>query len=256
MTNNPEGLGEYHRFILYWILLAIAVFGYLWYKPAPYGRHASARWGPMMSNRWGWFIMELTVLISLFGWLQPWRALPSLPVAIMVGLFCLHYINRSLIFPIRMKTNGKKMPLAITLSAVVFNMVNGSLLGIWFLRFSSYTGEWLTDPRFITGLVLFIIGFVINGMADTRLFNLRRGDDTGYHLPRGWLFEYVSSPKLLGEIIEWTGYAVLTWSLPGLAFLVWTCANLAPRALANHRWYKARFPGYPPSRRVLLPFIW
>jgi 3-oxo-5-alpha-steroid 4-dehydrogenase 1 len=246
----------YDWFIYYWMILAVIVFCYLLFRPAPYGRHISQRWGPLISNKWGWFFMELTVLVSLFAWILPLHAWPSSPVTIMIGLFGLHYVNRSIIFPFRIKTSGKKMPLVIALSAVVFNMVNGSLLGIWFSRFSTYSDQWLFHIRFIVGVVLFVLGFVINIVADNRLFHLRRNGDTGYYMPKGWLYEYISSPNLFGEIIEWTGFAVLTWSLPGLAFLVWTCANLLPRALANHRWSKARFPGYPAKRKVLVPFIW
>jgi len=33
-------------------------------------------------------------------------------------------------------------------------------------------------------------------------------------------------------------------------------ANLAPRAVANHRWYLQKFPGYPARRRALIPFVW
>ena len=37
--------------------------------------------------------------------------------------------------------------------------------------------------------------------------------------------------------------------------LLYTAANLAPRALAHHAWYRERFPGYPPRRRALIPFV-
>ena len=59
-----------------------------------------------------------------------------------------------------------------------------------------------------------------------------------------------------GEIVEWVGWAIATWSLPGLAFAAWTIANLAPRARAHHIWYHERFPDYPADRRALLPGLW
>lgn len=65
----------------------------------------------------------------------------------------------------------------------------------------------------------------------------------------------MSSPNYLGEIIEWTGFALATWSLPGLAFALWTVANLVPRAVAHHRWYRGKFPGYPVERRALIPYL-
>ena len=59
----------------------------------------------------------------------------------------------------------------------------------------------------------------------------------------------------LGEIIEWTGWAIATWSPAGLAFALYTFANLAPRAITHHRWYRERFPDYPRDRKALLPFL-
>jgi hypothetical protein len=56
-------------------------------------------------------------------------------------------------------------------------------------------------------------------------------------------------------MLEWTGFAVASWSLPGLAFALYTAANLAPRALSHHRWYQEKFPDYPRERRALIPFV-
>lgn len=246
----------YQIFIDAWMLLGMAIFIYLCFKPAPYGRHAGKNWGPTISNKWGWFIMETTVLIALFANLVPYIQGISFPSWVMIGLFCLHYFNRALVFPFRIKTQGKRMPLLTVGSAVVFNTINGSLLGIWFSRFAHYTNEWLWQPLFIIGLLLFLAGFGINLWADEKLFALRKKGDTGYYIPRGGLYDLISSPNLFGEIIEWTGFALLTWSLPALAFLVWTLANLVPRALANQRWYRQRFPEYPAQRKMLIPFIW
>ena len=76
---------------------------------------------------------------------------------------------------------------------------------------------------------MFITGMMINVWADSVLLSLRRGDE-GYKIPRGGLYEYVSSPNYFGEIVEWLGWAVMTWSLAGLSFFLYTAANLGPRA--------------------------
>ncbi len=57
------------------------------------------------------------------------------------------------------------------------------------------------------------------------------------------------------QIIEWTGFAIATWALPGVAFALYTAANVGPRALANHRWYRERFENYPAERKALIPFV-
>lgn len=246
----------YQWLALAWMGIGILVFFYLFIQTAPYGRHTTTSWGPLIDNRLGWFIMEFTVLLVLYGWLLLIRFNLSITSWLMIGLFTFHYLNRSFVFPLRIRTSGKKMPFLIALMAIVFNLMNGSLLGIYFAWFADYPDNWVYDPRFIAGILLFITGMAINWHADTRLINLRKPGETGYKIPHGWLFKYISCPNLFGEIIEWLGFAILTWSLPGVVFFVWTFANLVPRALAHHRWYRNHFSDYPPNRKAVFPFIW
>jgi 3-oxo-5-alpha-steroid 4-dehydrogenase 1 len=102
---------------------------------------------------------------------------------------------------------------------------------------------------------LFAGGLLLNATSDLVLRGLRRPGETGYRIPRGGAFDWVSCPNYLGEIVEWAGWALATWSLPGLAFAVYTTANLAPRAVSHHRWYQERFPDYPRQRSALVPFL-
>lgn len=238
---------------LIWVCIAVVVFFLLLKVTAPYGRHSSAGWGPLISNKWGWMIMESPVLILLWIFLSPVIHIVSAPVIVMAGLFSFHYINRVFVFPFRIHTAGKKMPVLIMISAIVFNLVNGFSLGYYFSRFADYSIEWFTDIRFITGIIIFFAGMFINWKADNMLIRLRERDETGYKIPHGWLFEKISCPNLFGEMLEWSGFALLCWNLPALSFLVWTFANLVPRALSHHRWYKENFDDYPASRKAIIP---
>eukprot|EP00252_Welwitschia_mirabilis_P004240 TRINITY_DN14515_c0_g1_i2.p1 TRINITY_DN14515_c0_g1~~TRINITY_DN14515_c0_g1_i2.p1 ORF type:complete len:107 (+),score=1.10 TRINITY_DN14515_c0_g1_i2:167-487(+) len=103
----------------------------------------------------------------------------------------------------------------------------------------------------------------INIWADSVLLSLRKDkrSDTlkkgqRYQIPKGGLFEFVSCPNYFGEIVEWLGWAILTWSRAGLGFFVYTVANLGPRAAAHHDWYREKFgSAYPKSRKILIPFL-
>ena len=171
--------GLTYQTILYsWIILAVVVFLLLLKITAPYGRHTTSKWGPLISNKWGWVIMELPVLIVLYMMIFPGIILFSFPYLIMIGLFSLHYINRIFIFPFRLHTKGKKMPVAIMLSAIFFNIMNGFSFGYYFVHFANYTNAWLSDPRFIIGIVLFFTGLIINWKADNVLINLRKPTET------------------------------------------------------------------------------
>ncbi len=148
------------------------------------------------------------------------------------------------------------MPLEIVGAAILFNLVNGYLNGHWLFTLSGgYRPSWLSDPRFLGGVALFALGWGVNRWSDAVLRRLRAPGESGYRMPGGGLYELVSCPNYLGEIVLWCGWALATWSLPGLAFALWTIANLAPRARAHHRWYRERFPDYPPRRRALIPWL-
>jgi hypothetical protein len=222
---------------------------------APYGRHANEKWGKMIPNKWGWVLMELpalllTPLLAAFG--------PSEKDAfawLLIGLWTLHYTNRTLIFPFRLRTNGKKMPLTIVYSAWGFNLMNGLVNGYYlgFLYTPDPGASW-TQPLILLGIFLFFAGFGINMLADTQLINLRKKHE-GYQIPRGWLFNIISCPNHFGEIIEWIGFALIAGSLPAWSFAVWTFCNLLPRTLNHHAWYRENFVDYPKNRKAVIPFV-
>jgi steroid 5-alpha reductase family enzyme len=242
---------------LTWLQIALAVLTVVAVSliRAPYGRHSREGWGPSVPARWGWVVMEMPAVV-FFIWLffQGQHAAGSVPL-ILLGIWQIHYVHRTLIFPFRMRAVGKTMPLMVVAMAFVFQMMNSYINARWLSEFSSYTDAWLTDPRFIAGLSIFVVGFVINIHADTVLINLRRPGETGYKIPHGGMYRFVTCPNYLGEILEWTGFAIACWSLPGLAFAMYTAANVGPRAFSNHQWYREKFPDYPTERRALIPFI-
>jgi len=176
-------------------------------------------------------------------------------VWLILFAFCFHYFNRVVLFPLRIKTKGKKIPVIIVVFALIFNFCNGFNIGYYLGNFASYPTNWWYDIRFIAGTLLFITGMIINWKSDHILIHLRKPGETGYKVPKGFLFRFVSCPNHFGEIIEWIGFALLTWSLPALGFAVWTMANLIPRSLNHHRWYQERFSDYPKGRKAVLPFV-
>jgi 3-oxo-5-alpha-steroid 4-dehydrogenase 1 len=237
-----------------WFGVAAVTVVAVCFLTAPYGRHARVGWGPTLPSRWGWILMELPAALTIaicFALHPPDSFVPWL----MLALWETHYIHRSLVFPFRMRGGHKPMPFAIPAMAIFFNVVNGYLNGRWLTVFGSYDRAWFTGLRFVIGALMMGTGFVVNFRSDEILRSLRAPGESGYRIPRGELYEYVSCPNYLGEIVEWTGWAILTWSVAGASFAVWTAANLAPRAWTHHRWYKAEFADYPTSRRALIPFL-
>jgi len=271
----------FNGLVIAWFALAAAVFIALFFVAAPYGRHARSGWGPNIATKTGWIIMEAGAPLVFAACFVFGTNTNTLTVLVFLALWEAHYIHRAFIYPfslrdnarqmplavvglqpdtqppIHSRDNGRRMPLAIVGFGLLFNMVNGYLNGRYIFTFStSYTNEWLADPRFAVGLALFIAGFIINRQADGVLRRLRGSGETDYRIPYEGLYRWISCPNYFGEVIIWTGWAVATWSLPGLAFASWTAANLVPRARSHHRWYQEHFPDYPPGRKALLPGIW
>lgn len=54
-------------------------------------------------------------------------------------------------------------------------------------------------------------------------------------LSPGGLFEYVSTANYFGEVLEWCGYGLASWSVQGAAFAMFSFCILACRARHHHR---------------------
>ena len=232
-----------------WIITGLIIFPINLIYKAPYGRHTSKKWGVSINNKLGWIIMELPALLvcpAIYFYFKI-----DFDISIMfICLWIIHYFNRTIIFPFRIKTKGKKMPLAIVLSAFFFNIVNGLINGYFLSNINLHS----VSIFLITGFLLFVLGLYINISSDNKLINLRK-IKKGYFVPKGGLFKYISCPNFFGEILEWFGFALMTFNIGSLSFFIWTCCNLIPRALAHHKWYKNKFNEYPKERKAILPFL-
>jgi len=246
---------DFNSFNYLWIGIALVTFLALviFKVRAPYGRHSNNNWGPMISNKWAWLIMELPALL-----IMPLVALlgPSEKNELsylLIALWTLHYVYRTLIFPFKLRTKNKKMPLLIVGSAILFNGVNGFLNG-YFLGYMDPELFELGSLHVLIGSLVFFTGMAINRWSDRKLISLREKQD-GYQIPRGGLFDYISCPNHFGEIVEWCGFAIIAWNLPAVTFAIWTFCNLSPRSLNHHAWYKEKFEDYPEKRKAVLPYL-
>jgi len=235
--------------------LAAATLIALAFVVAPYGRHARRGWGPSVPARVGWIAMESPAVLAFLAFYLQGRHRAELAPLVLLGLWLAHYVHRALVFPLAMPASAARMPAVIAATGFAFNVFNAWLNARWISELGRYPDSWLLDPRFACGAAVFFLGMAANVRADRRLRALRAPGETGYKIPRGGLHEYVSSPNYLGEIVEWLGWALATWSLPGLAFAAYTIANLGPRALHHHAWFRRTFPDYPRRRKALVPFV-
>ena len=251
---------SFHLFLIIMAVVAVVVFVSLYFVDAGYGKFYDKKWGPAVNNKLGWVLMESPVFITmLLLWFLSDRRGDLVRMAFLF-LFELHYIQRSFVFPFRMRGNSV-MPLSIVLMGVTFNVLNALMQGGWIFYVSPadrYPSSWLLSLPFIAGTLLFFAGMYINIQSDGIIRNLRKPGDTAHYLPQGGLFRYVTSANYFGEWMEWTGFAILTWSWAGAVFSLWTFANLAPRAARIYDLYSREFPEQLDTRKVkrIVPFIY
>ncbi|CEP15296.1 hypothetical protein [Parasitella parasitica] len=226
---------------------------------APYGRFAGKLgidWS--LSGKWSWALMEVISPITFTSSLIFTRPIGT-PFQIMLSAaWIVHYVNRSVIYPLRAASMAPIHILAFA-SSILFNILNGYTNGIWVGRHSN-----AADAQFWTGMLLWALGFASNVYHDGILFRLRQKSKSEdkqsaarYFIPHGGLFEYVSCPNYFSETMEWLGYALATHSsVPAAIFAIATAANLFPRAWRTHQWYRNQFNGaYPQHRKAVIPFL-
>ncbi|MBD5328190.1 MAG: DUF1295 domain-containing protein [Bacteroides sp.] len=247
-----------HNFqVFLWIMAATAVVVFLALLKieAGYGIAYTPKWGPSVNSKLGWVLMEAPVfIIMLILCLASPRRTEAAPLAMFL-IFELHYFQRSFIFPLMMKGKSR-MPLAIMLMGMLFNSLNALMQGGWIFFVSApdrYPASWLGSWQFILGTIVFFWGMATNLHSDHIIRNLRKPGDTRHYLPRGGMFRFVTSANYLGELMEWVGFAILTWSWSGAVFALWTFANLAPRALKINARYNREFG--PLNQKAIIPFI-
>jgi len=205
-----------------------------------------------MPNRLAWVLMELPAVVVIAWLVIVAPGGRSLNALIPLSFWIYHYLYRTFLFPALMHPSDKTFPAMLVLFAISFNVLNGYNNSQAILENAVNSVPW-ENGHFWIGAVIFISGFALHCHSDNIIRMLRKPGDTAYAIPRGGMFRWVSNPHYLGEIIQWTGWAILTWSLAGLAFALFTFCNLAPRALSNQAWYRRQFSDYPTERKALVP---
>lgn len=184
-------------------------------------------------------VSPITFLYSFFtsplSFIFPSDPPLNTPQIILAGLFLTHYANRALISPLRTPSRSKSH-LMVTLAAVCFNTINGSLMGAYltspFARIYLTSDYTFRRPTFYVGLALWAFGFAGNILHDEILLDIRRkakNKDKGetkqnggtpkrvqehYAIPQGWLYKYISYPNYFCEWVEWLGFALAAAPLP------------------------------------------
>eukprot|EP00020_Sapocribrum_chincoteaguense_P010713 CAMPEP_0170730564 /NCGR_PEP_ID=MMETSP0437-20130122/598_1 /TAXON_ID=0 /ORGANISM="Sexangularia sp." /LENGTH=243 /DNA_ID=CAMNT_0011068767 /DNA_START=1 /DNA_END=732 /DNA_ORIENTATION=+ len=217
---------------------------------AAYGRYSSRSWGPLIPAPIAWFVQEApSFFIPAIALVYSRRSFHP-----VLYLYLVHYALRTFVYPLLIR-GGKPTPASAALAAFAFCTINGALQTV---AASFAVDQPVTSVRFILGATVWAVGLLSNWHCDSLLRSLRADGSTGYKIPRGGLFTYVSCGNLASESLEWLGYALAAGHAGGpWAFAFFTVANLAPRAHHHHAHYLALFPTYASlNRKAFIPFLW
>lgn len=258
------------------LMIGFFTFFALFFIPAYYGRHNNRKRCLMFSDTLAWMFQEspciYVTIYFIYVFLQQEKMscdLFDIYKIFLLILFIIHYIHRSFIFPFKLKskTNERKMPIEISLMAFAFCIWNSIIQCRSILFFSDlktinehnfFFFLYRNSIRIISGFFLFLLGMWLNITHDYHVLNKKKSlseGSGGYFIPEYFLFQYVSCPNYLGEIIEWVGFALMANTFSAWLFVFFTVSNLLPRAIAHHKWYKNKFVDYPMQRKALFPFL-
>lgn len=252
--------------IRFWIHIGLVIFGFILavvyfiaqlFQPIPYGRHAKGSGRLPIPVRIAKMVIVLVPHIVFFviTYFLAGQNFKEAPNIVFFCLYVIHFLERGIVTPLLSRYSHGKIrlwvPLSFLLSGLVYSYINAEFIGS-----AQYCDNYLYDPRFIIGLVLFIVGFILNRAADYQLVWLRKSrTDTEYYTAKGPLYSLISCPNYFGEGLMWFGWAVMTWSLAGLVLWLASEAIFIPRSRQNHKWLRNQFLDYPTIRKGLIPFI-
>ena len=255
-------LENYNIFLAVMAVTALIVFIALYFVKAGYGYLYNPKFGFPVPNKIAWVLMEAPVFVAM--WLLWWFGGRTLEIVSMIlfSIIQIHYFQRSFIFPMLLRGRSM-MPVSIMLMGATFNTLNALMQGGWLFYivptyFPDYYADWFSKPYIYIGVAVWVFGFVTNLHSDYIIRHLRKPGDTKHYIPKGGMFRYVSSANYFGEFMEWVGYSIASWSLPGVVFAWWTFANLAPRANSLYKRYESEFGEEFSSlgRKRIIPFIY
>jgi very-long-chain enoyl-CoA reductase len=215
---------------------------------------------PRLHNLVSYAVAQLVLMLVVGVRLAGGAAQRALPIAAIVGIgmWCLHFARRAGESAFIHRYSKPQVPLGDVITEYLYYWG----FAVWnalSLLSESYRGPAL--GWVVVGAAVFVLAELGNAKAHRMLRDMRPAGTATRVIPRGFLFERVSSPHYLFEILTWVGFALATQTWASLAFLLLGSGILASWARARHLAYRKDFDGregrasYPVERRALIPGV-
>jgi very-long-chain enoyl-CoA reductase len=179
--------------------------------------------------------------------------------ALVGGLFCFHFLRRTLEALFVHRYSGRPVPPSDFLVEYVYYWGFAAWIA-WSLGRPNWVPP--SSTQWLGGGLVFLLGEAGNAWAHQKLRALRmQSGESKKGIPSGGLFEWVSCPHYLFEIVSWCGFFWVTRVWASGAFLALGAAIVASYAYSRHRSYKKEFDGqegrasYPLRRKAIVPLL-
>ncbi|HET9955879.1 MAG TPA: hypothetical protein VFQ61_15320 [Polyangiaceae bacterium] len=201
------------------------------------------------------------VFALVLGWRWSTRQAswqPSLALSAGASMWLLHFARRAAESAWVHRYAKPGVPLGDVLVEYVYYW-GFALWNALSLSSPNYHGP--TSAVVLSAALVFGLAELGNARAHRMLRDLRAPGSAARVVPRGFLFEHVSCPHYLCEILSWVGFALATQTWAALGFLLVGSGILAAWARTRHLAYLKEFDGsegrelYPSTRRALIPGI-
>ncbi|GJN24575.1 hypothetical protein PR202_gb12324 [Eleusine coracana subsp. coracana] len=214
--------------------------------------------GALLPSRVGMLVAYAPALVAAAASFAMPDVVDGARAQILSAALAVHFLKRVLEVLFVHRYSGN-MPLA-TAATISISYLLGTVNLIYALHLSRDLPAPAIDLLY-PGVIVFTIGVAGNLYHHYLLSRLRASgtgggsDNKGYKIPTGGLFELVTCPHYLFEIIGFFGFTMISQTVYALAYASGTAMYLAGRSCATRRWYESKFEDFPAKIKALVPFI-
>ncbi|XP_062187996.1 uncharacterized protein LOC133891297 [Phragmites australis] len=211
--------------------------------------------GALLPSRGGMLVAYAPALVAALASFAVPGAVDGTRAQLLSAALAVHFLKRVLEVLLVHRYSGS-MPLSTALTISSCYLFN-SVAMIYVQHLSRGLPDPPVDLRY-PGVLVFAIGVGGNFYHHYLLSRLRAvggGNDKGYKIPRGGLFELVTCPHYLFEILAFFGFAMISQTVFALSVAFGTAAYLAGRSCATRRWYASKFDEFPARIKALVPYV-
>jgi very-long-chain enoyl-CoA reductase len=169
-----------------------------------------------------------------------------------VALWEIHFVRRTLESALLHRYGKPSVPFGDAIQEYVYYWAFSAFIA-WSITRDGYAVA--KDPLTIAGLAVFSIGEAGNFVAHVMLARFRPEETRLRVIPKGFLFDAVSCPNYLFEILTWIGFAMVVRVSGASLFALASAGILADWARKRHAAYLAEFADYPKTRKRLVPYV-